>query len=451
MRTRVAIAVLLSLGLIAVGCSDGEGSTSAETTTSTAPDDTPATDPAADDTADDTAATTEPVELTASFTGVTPEVIRVGVSTFDWELLADLGVRAGIGNSEDIFVAVLEAINDRGGIHGRMLELHTVNFLPVGTNEAETACLELTEDQEVFVVVGGALGDGVLCFTAFHATAVVMVDGLTADPKARARAPYATLSNEMAERADAFVAAMDELGLLEGATLGVVGSIDISEDDYNFTMDALKDAGYDPIGGLIGDNNDDFAASGRDSDLIYERFRTSGVNVTISTTGAPLEMANAINAGYESDEWLLLNSMSGSGLNDAGVDPFYIDGAYSTNVTPVGTSGQPAMADDPAVAACVDDVDARTGRTVPYELDVEISSLGQTLAACAIAAILEAGLTNAGPELTNDTFQAGLEAIGPIELAGYPPASLGPGDLSASSQFGATRFDAENEVWEPVG
>jgi hypothetical protein len=109
------------------------------------------------------------------------------------------------------------------------------------------------------------------------------------------------------------------------------------------------------------------------------------------------------------------------------------------------------MADDPAVAACVDDVNARTGRTVPYELDVEISSLGQTLAACANAAILEAGLTNAGPMLTNETFQAGLEAIGPIDLAGYPPASLGPGDLSASSEFVVTRFDAENEVWEPVG
>jgi hypothetical protein len=447
MPIRAAIAVLLVLGLIAAGCGDDSGE-GLETTTSTVPDDTTTT---AADNADETPTTTEPVELTASFRGVTPEVIKIGVSTFDWERLAALGVRGGIGNSEDIFVAVLEAINDRGGIHGRMLELHTVNYLPVGTNESEAACVELTEDHEVFVVGGGALGDGVLCYTEFHDTAVVLVDGMTEDRKERARAPYATVANETAERPEAFVAAMDELGLLEGATLGVIGSIDISELDYSFTMEALQDAGYDPVGGLIGDNNDDLTASARDSDLIYERFRASGVNVTISTTGAPLEMTNAINAGYETDEWLLLNSMSGSSLNDEGVDPFYLDGAYSVNPTPVGTAGQPAMADDPAVAACVDDVNARTGRTVPYELDVEISSLGQTLAACAIAAILEAGLTNAGPELTNDTFQAGLEAIGPIDLAGYPPASLGPGDLSASSQFGATRFDAENEVWEPLG
>ena len=64
--------------------------------------------------------------------------------------------------------------------------------------------------------------------------------------------------------------------------------------------------------------------------------------------------------------------------------------------------------------------------------------------------MLEAGLTNAGPELTNESFQAGLEAIGLIDLPGRSDAALGPGDLSASSTFTTTRFDAATEVWEPV-
>ncbi len=446
MPTRAAIAVLLVLGLIAAGCGDdsGEGSADADTSTSTVPDDNTTT------AADDTTTTTEPVELTASFRGVTPEVIKVGVSSFDWDRLAALGVSFGTTNAEDIYSAALEAINDRGGIHGRMLEIHSVNFLPVGTIEADAACVELTEDHEVFVVVGATLGDGVLCYTELHDTAAVLAGGMTEERKERANAPYATVANETAERSEAFVEAMDDLGLLEGKTIGVTGSIDVSEDAFNFTMEALQNAGYDPVGGLTGDNNDDLAASARDAEIVYEVFRTSGVDVAVSTTGVPLEMANAISAGYETDQWLLLTSMTGRGLNDAGVDPFYIDGAYSVNLTPIGTTAQPAMADDPVVAACVDDIEARTGRTLPYALDVEINNLGSALAACPFAAILEAGLTNAGPVLTNDTFQAGLEAIGPIDLAGYPAGSLGPGDLSASSQFGTTRFDAEVEIWEPV-
>ena len=58
-------------------------------------------------------------------------------------------------------------MNDRGGINGRMLELHPVTYLPVGTVESDAACVQLTEDEEVFVVVGTALGDEVLCYTTF--------------------------------------------------------------------------------------------------------------------------------------------------------------------------------------------------------------------------------------------------------------------------------------------
>lgn len=378
-------------------------------------------------------------------------MIRVGVSTFDWDRLAELGVRGGIGNSEDIYVAMLEAINDRGGINGRQLELYPIAYLPVGATEADEACLKFTEDHEVFVVVGGALGDTVLCMTELHETAVIMVGGMTEDRKARAKAPYVTVSNESVERADAFVDLMDELGLLEGKTIGVTGSLDVGAADYDFTMEALRNAGYDPIDGLTGNNDGDLGATARDAEVVYEIFRTSGVDVTISTTGVPLEIANAIDAGYETDQWLLLTSMTGRALNDAGVELSYLDGAYSANLTPIGTTGQEAMADDPVVAACIDDIEERTGRTVSYALDIEVSSLGQAIAACSLAAILEAGLTNAGPVLTNETFQAGLEAIGPIDLAGYPDGNLGPGDLSASSGFEATRFDADSGAWDLVG
>ena len=449
MRFRLVLAGFLTLALVAAACGDdSDADTSDETTTTTEATETTAPDTT--EAEETSTTTTEPVELTASFRGVTPEVIRVGVLSYDWDRLAAIGVNFGRTTSEDIYVAALEAINDRGGVHGRMLEPYPITYLPAGTTESEAACVQHTEDHEVFVVVGVTLGDSVLCYTEVYETAAVVVGGMTEERKARAKAPYATVQNETDERSEAFVVAMDEQGLLEGRTIGVTGSKDVSEVGFNSVVAALRDAGYEVVEGLTGDNNEDLQASSRDAEIVYERFRTEGVDTTVSTTGVPLALANAIAANYESDQWLFSTLMTSRGLADAGVDPFYIDGAYGVSLSPVGTSAQPALADDPVTAACVDDIEARTGRTVPYELDVEVNDLSGALAACGFARLLEAGLTNAGPDLTNESFQAGLEAIGEIELPGGQLGFMGPGDLSAASEFLTVRFDAATGIWEVI-
>ena len=55
---------------------------------------------------------------------------------------------------------------------------------------------------------------------------------------------------------------------------------------------------------------------------------------------------------------------------------------------------------------------------------------------------LEAGLTNAGPDLTNQSLQAGHEAIGPIDLPGHFDATIGPDDYGAA-------FDSANGLPPP--
>jgi hypothetical protein len=460
LRSRALVGLFVVLGLIAAACGsdaadeatsdDTSSTTVAETTTTVPPDDetnTTTTEGA------DTTTTTEPPELTASFRGVTPEVIKVGVTSFDWDALAELGVSLGRSTSEDIYVAALEAINDRGGIGGRMLEIHAISYLPVGTAKAEETCVELTEDHEVFVVVGDAIGDEILCVTELHETAAIMTAGMTLERAARARAPYATVIETTEGRSEAFVAAMDEQGLLDGHTIGVAGSADVSEATFNSTIDALETAGYEPVNGLSGDNNEDLVASAGESDVFYERFRLEGVDTTIETTGVPLAFANAVNAGYVTDQWLLVTPsvVSGLTLADVGVDPSYLDNAYSAAQTAIGTSLQPMLGDDPGIATCVEAIEEGTGRDLTYELDQEINDLAGALSACSFALILEAALTNAGPELTNESFQAGLEAIGEIDLPGYSEASLGPGDFAAAKGFLTLRFNAETGTWDPVG
>lgn len=386
---------------------------------------------------------------TASYRGVTEDTIRIGIAAFDWDRLAALGVTFGVSNNSDLMVAALDEINERGGIHGRTLEPYISEFLPVGSDEADAACIELTEDHEVFLVVGATLNEQILCFTEIHETAAIVAGGLNDERLARAKAPYAAVIAAQEVRAAEWVAQMEAAGLLEG-TLGVMGFVDVSESAYLAVVGALRDAGYDPVQGLIGGNSDDLAATAREQALVYERMKEAGVDRTISTTGVPLEIANALDAGYETEQWLLYTTMTGRGLTDAGVPLEYLDGAYSTNNSPTGTSAQPLLADDPDAAACLDDLRARTDHPLPYDLDAEVNNINTALIVCATSRILEAALTNAGQDLTNESLLAGIEAIGEIELAGYTNASLGPGDYGAVKGLTLIQFDAATGIWEPV-
>lgn len=440
------LVIVVAFALIAAACGDDSGEASDGTTT------TPESATSVDDTtttvADGTTTTTSRAPNTASFRGVTPDTIKVGISAFDWDALAAL-VSFGVSNSGDLMVAALEAINERGGIHGRMLESVLVEFLPVGPDGADEACLELTQDEEVFLVTGATLNEQILCFTELNETAAIVATGMNDERLSRAEAPYATALATQEVRSAEFVRLMEEAGQLDGK-IGVMGFVDVSESAYRAVVKALRDAGFDPVEGLIGGNAEDLAATAREQARIYERMKDEGVDITISTTGVPLEIANARDAGYQSDQWLLYTSMTGRGLRDEGVPTEYLDGAYAVNNSPTGTSGQPELANDPAAAACLDDLRDRTDHPLPYDLEAEVNNINSALLTCAMAIIIEKALTNAGPVLTNESLQAGIEAIGDLELPGYLDASLGPGDYGAAKGLRLIRFDGETGIWHEV-
>jgi hypothetical protein len=436
-----SLPLLLALSLFAAACGESDLETVSDPTevvTDVSADPNPTTTEQGDD--------PEPI---ASARGVTPDTIRVGIAAIDWDRLAELGVRFGRTSSADLYVAALESINDRGAIFGRLLEPYPELFLPVGSVDFDAACSRLAEDEEIFVVIGQALEDQVLCFTQLNDTAAVLVSGMTDSLVGRSDAPYATIWASLEDQADSVVETVAAAGVLAGATIGVIGSADVGSIEYQTIVDGFTNAGYGVVEGLIGANEGDLIETTRDQEIVYERMRAAGVDFTVSTTGVPLEIVNAAEAGYTTDQWLLTVVMTAAGLEDAGVDPGYLDGALAVVNTTIGTSAQASLADDPAVDSCVDDLETRAGREIPYELDAESSDLATALYACAMAAILEAGLNAAGPELTNESFQEGLESIGEIELPGYFEASLGPGDLGAAKGLRLVRFNASTSAWEP--
>jgi ABC-type branched-subunit amino acid transport system substrate-binding protein len=450
-RSRRLLLALALAALVAAGCSSGDNTTDVadpDTTTST-PDatDTSAVDePAPDDT---TAPDEAPVELTASFRGVTEDVIRVGVVAIDFDRLAAAGVEINSGDAGAIYTAALEAVNDRGGILGRRLEITTETYLPIGGTEADEVCLRLTEDVEVFVVVGAIRLDEVLCYTETHDTAAVTISQQNQARIERSNAPYVSVRGRTDTRSTEWVDAMVEVGVFDGETVGVFGLADVDEELYYETVAALRAAGIDPVDGLVAPNGGDVVANRAAAEITLEKLRAEGVTVTVhaSSIADGLEIAGSID--YQTT-WLQNPAIGAGSLTAGGVDLSYVDGMLTLMPTPVGTVDQSAMADDPAVAECVAIIEDRTDETVDYALDAEEGNLNLAINACGAATILELALTAAGPVLTNDSFAAALAGLGEFSMAGFPSASLGPDDYDAADAGQLARFSAAEEAWEFV-
>ena len=99
--------------------------------------------------------------------GVTDSSVRVGVTYVDAAALAS-AIVLDLGDFEAAYNALIEEINAEGGIHGRMIEAVFAPINPVGNESAEQACVELTEDEDVFLAMGFFLNDTVLCTVDTH-------------------------------------------------------------------------------------------------------------------------------------------------------------------------------------------------------------------------------------------------------------------------------------------
>lgn len=171
-RVRIGGLLFVALALFAAACGDDDTATEPDpttTTTTAAPDDGEPDETGTDETdgtgTDDTE-TDPPVELTDSYRGVTEDSIKLGIVLFDTDAILDLGVDVGYGDHAQHYQVVIDEMNEAGGILGRQIEPIYKFVSPVDPEEADRVCTELTEDDEVFAVLGTARPpENLLCYT----------------------------------------------------------------------------------------------------------------------------------------------------------------------------------------------------------------------------------------------------------------------------------------------
>lgn len=412
---RLLISLLAcTLAMAACGGDDDDDTAPADTSTTVATTDETTTIPPSDPT--EPAEVTEPVELTDSFRGVTADTIRIGVPYVDLEAIRDV-VDLDHGDYAAAYQAVVDDINANGGVLGRQIEIVLGSFSPIDTAASDAVCVQLTEDEEVFMVIGLPIFDQVLCYVQDHQMAVI--GGMMNNARlAAAEAPWFSYDGNADNNIASGTQSLIDAGEFDGVTLGVAAGFE-SEDTMNdIVLTMLEDAGIDVAEtAILEDTGTDIAAGLANVAVVAERFQSSrvdtvlfvGQGITGFLTGiAPTEFRPHI-TNLDRDSFQAYTQTAGNDLS-------VIEGAVTTGAAEL-------VFDDPALQECFDIVEA-----AQPGLDIQDTRGNADLpepwvsahTACAQFQLFVDIATAAGLDLTYDTFQAAGEALGDWQGPGDP-------------------------------
>jgi len=458
-RWRRGWVALLALALLAGACGDDGDDVATDdggstTTTEVSVDDGDGGD---DDATTTTAPTTSegPVELPASFRGVTSTSIKVGVAVPDFDALQAAGISNYQGDADIAFQAFIDQINADGGVFGRQIEPVYVSFDFLAPESQDVACAEFVDDHEVFIVLYGLLTANNTCLTELNQTMVMTRSFQTSELRERSGDTlWLQLNASDDERVRILGSALHEAGRLEGKTLGILASASQGDGlEGRVLQEVLGDLGYESTL-LIGEvGQGDQAATANERALFAETYRTAGVDYLFDLTGGGNTAGDFADAGFTPE---FAFKAIGPAM-DGAADRSILEGAVG-----VGEITESAMlVDDDFITNCLDvviDANPDLAEEILYLPSGDEQAAGQRswvnpiMIACDQTRLLKMIGEIAGADLTNDSFRAALDELGPVDLYGYGQASFRSDDKwDGLDEFFLQEYDVETDSIVVVG
>ena len=355
--------------------------------------------------------------------GVTKDAIKVGVTYVDQKSLVASGLTLNLGDYKNSYQALIDQINASGGINGRKIELTFAPINPIGTAPADAACLHLTEDVKVFVVVGFFLNDAVLCPVQTHDTAVIG-GGQTPQLMARAKAPWFT-TNPGAEVPVNVIKAFNDKHLLSGK-IGVFAQVADAGLLNDEIMPELQKLGVDATKAVLDAPAGDQAAITSGDQTIAQRFKSEGIDKVILVGPSAADWFLGMQGQSYQPQLLISDSTAVQAFlsNKSTHDTSLLKGAVQG-----GAYGPDSwIFTDPNMQACFK-TEEKAGVAVPHPDPNDPNQKGYTGPedACVNVALLKAILLKAGKDLNYATFRAAGYGLGQVTLPGDPAArTYGP-------------------------
>ena len=388
----------------------------------------------------------DPSALTASWRGVTPDTIAIGVSMLNFDLLQEMGLTAaGWGDQQGVFQALVDDLNANGGILGRNVVAVYDYYSPIDAADAERACTVLTQDNEVFAAVlgfvGPLAGTADPCFVGTNNTPLVGGEQ-TPDELAQATAPWFNVEPSTEDHTSNLLDLLVQTGRADGAKVFVV-SHQASTGDEPLVLDGLGARGIEVVGKAVLDANDgDTAAQDQLMQVISERIRADGAD-TVMINGNPAATIRGLGLNGMLDS-VTIWSNNAAGLNNLGetFDHEWARGAIASD----GPSELDIWNDD-VFQDCVRVVnDAGIGadlRPTAELADDDENWFNPVRRYCGHLSLFAQIAAAAGPDLTPETFEQAAYTLTDFVLPGAPANSLSPTKPGARDLYRLTTFDPD--------
>jgi hypothetical protein len=468
-RVAAALAVVTFVG---AACSSDDNGESAPTETS-APTTTPS-DPtelevdrssrfAKADTFCEPAPADEEPAPEATDEGITEDSISITHIRVTLEDLEGIGFAIPLGDQADQAEKFVEIINERcGGIHGRRLDLHTVEAPPLaGEGQdpaaiAQAACIKATEDNKsVFAYSGSGWGGqgGASCVTSDHDTVYITTYTISPDDLANAENRLYSTALSPADGLRYAAKTLYEDGAFEGKKIGIVMADGAGEEQIVQTglIDTLEELGVEPtrvdVIGCQGGNSCTQgvieSVNGMIADGVDVMFPLLNV---ISLPGYLREMVEQgvqpgqiqfYNTDYNAQSGDLVSSkVVGFGGEDAGA--LY----NNTQIIASAETGAFRMSGfEPNYFGemCNREYQEAGGDTYEADDPETNSAYGATTGNCNFIRIIARAIDAAGPNPTREDLAAAVENLGALDGGDVPP-SFAPGKYTSPNALFKLRW-----------
>jgi ABC-type branched-subunit amino acid transport system substrate-binding protein len=446
MRTRLLLTIVVAMGLLLAACGSSNKSSSGGSPTSTAPAYTP---------------------TKTLGTGVTDKAIKIGIALSDFKCIENIpdAVQQIRTNQQQNYQVYIDAINNSGGVDGRMLDPVYDEFCPIpnATLYAQV-CTHFTDDEHVFAVLGNFYdpsGVAQACLAKTHKTIFIGFD-LTRAIVSKSPPGMVIYPGSFPERADA---ALGELlqqdNKLQGKTVGILADSSAKEVVKEGITPILKKLGVKQGStATLQAAGADTTAAQAQLDAAIAKWQSEGVD-TVWITGENVASAifvKKLRAKMPNVE--LVTDVGdtdtfGQGQQEAGANPNPYTGLLTANgiTKDEYIKGPNWKHCNDIWKAAHNGADAPTN-PLPNPGGLPIDQYGSINDACQVTALFHDIAAKVGPYLNDNNWVHTVDTFGPItNYGGGPYASLSLNKYDIDDTFRLVEFDPTippHGDWKPL-
>jgi hypothetical protein len=379
--------------------------------------------------------------------GITDKEVHVGIPIFN------VGIRIPVEGLDPVeqraqWGSYIDAVNKAGGVQGRQLVPVYGDYNPLNPDSFRAMCIALTENTQVFAVLGyGIFDNQAPCFAQEHGVPLVNAIGVSDATMATSsrRILSVDIGKDRALRNHALM--LSKLGVLKGKTVGVVSSTDRNDDaQVGATLLPLlrqlgvKVAHYSNL-------SSDQSTALAQLPVETRAMQAAGVNLIFLD-------ANLLYSGYfvnDADQQGYHPQYTTSDfeqLVEDGETNMYtqgFDGAIGVTALRTGDQrvGQP---EPPFDAHCREIYQSASGAKYNRG-DIQYDT---TEGICSVVDITAKALSLAGRFPTRDSFIAAGEALKNFDLAYSAPGAFSPAKHDAPQFVRVAQWHYDCKCWVPT-